>query len=457
MSSVNAMSKEHTVKTLVSNKGYSIFKADLDEHGMLRSLKEELTVKPITHPNYPDSAPFPAYDEGIKWLRVPRFFGIQRFGQPTLSVFPSTLDSCERLRFTGALWEKQRKPHDDVLAWLRTENSGLLCLHTAGGKTVITLSLIAHLKVRTCILVHKSQLLQQWKERIAQFLPSAKVAIVQGKMKDFSPDVDIHIVMIQTLLNVPVVPSLFGFTVVDECHRLPSETFSRVLFKVNAPYMLGLSATPQRKDGLTSLLHWHLGDIIFQEKPDRSGQKTTQVDVYRFNSGSLNLDIRQYSQSITRLAGCPERNRYIVDIVGRILEQDLEGKRRLLVLTDRVNHATILRKSIQELSMSPSCGLLSAGMSQEAFSTETSKQIVIGTYGLMLEGIDIPDLNGIFMVTPRRTVAQAIGRILRKVHSEIHPLIAEISDSDFRGQERVRLATYRVELDGNIRVTFHDQ
>lgn len=454
-----------SVTTLLSNKGYSIRVSDLDSLSLAR-LKRQLTVQPKTHPNYPAAQPFPAFEEGDKWFRIPRFFGIEQIGNPRVNALAQgkEIENPVRLDFNGVLWPSQETPHNKLLEHLKREEnggSGLLCLHTAGGKTVITLSLVSHLRQRTCVLVHKSILLQQWKERIQQFLPEAKIGIVQGKEKTFSEDCDIYIVMIQTLQNIPTVPFIFGFTIVDECHHLPSETFSRVLFKVNARYMLGLSATPQRMDGLTRLLHWHLGEIVYQEKPDRGGQKTTRVEVHRFDSSPLKLDVKRYSQCITKLTEHTVRNRYIIEATRQIFVADRDRKRRLLILTDRVNHAVHLRDELEtamdttwDISAKRTCGLLVAGMSQDFFKLETGKDIVLGTYGLMLEGVDIPELNGILLATPRRSVAQAIGRILRKVHRDIHPLIVDISDSDFRGQERARLTTYRTELNGNIEVVY---
>lgn len=452
---------DNVVSTLLSNKGYSVLKADLGALGVKR-LKKELTVKPQSHPNYPDATPFPAYDEGERWIRIPRYFGLDKYGPPRTTAFSSINNDVERnsrLSFSGELWPAQAAPHDQLLVHIKSKGSGLLCLHTAGGKTVITLSLISALNQRTCVLVHKSQLLQQWKERIVQFLPAAKVSVIQGKEKDFSQDSDVYLVMIQTLLNIPTVPSIFGFTIIDECHHLPSETFSRVLFKVNAQYMLGLSATPERKDGLTNLLHWHLGEIVYQEKPDRSGHFTTQVDFLRFDSSALNLDVKKYSQCITKLSEHGERNEYIINSVLEIFQQDENHQRRLLILTDRVVHATHLWKTLTDLKTQlgdRTCGILVAGMNQTTFKAETKCDIIVATFGLMLEGIDIPELNGILLATPRRSVAQAIGRILRKVHTDIHPLIADVSDSSFRGQERARLSTYKTELNGNIKVEYKE-
>ena len=450
--------------SVLSNKGYSVLVTDLTP-SQLSKVKRELTVTPTTHPDYPDARPFPAFETGHKWIRMPRHFALQRYGPPMLdSLIDKTISQPERLTFNGTLREAQETPHDQVLHHLRSDRSGLLCLHTGGGKTIIMLSILSKLKQRTCILMHKSNLLQQWKEKISLFLPDAKVGIVQGKDKEFTEDNDIYLVMIQTLLNIPVVPPIFGFTTIDECHHLPSETFSRVLFKVNARFLLGLSATPQRKDGLTHLLQWHLGPIIYQEKPNRSDQSTTEVEIHRYDVSHLDLDIKKFSQSITTLCNDVARNDYVLSVILDVLKRDLHCRRRILVLSDRRSQCVYLVTGLRRIQASAddaSChlqdrsfGLLYAGMAADSFKIEGARDVIFGTYGLMQEGIDIPDLNAVIFASPRREVIQAVGRIYRKVHKDIQPLIVDISDSAFRSQERVRLGNYKNESNQNIAVKY---
>ena len=318
------------MKTLLSHKGYSVNKLHLDAT-QLAKLKKDLTVTPEAHPDYPAPKSFPVYEEGSNWIRIPRCFGLSFFGKPSQTKFTDNPLDDSKCIFAGQLRPSQQVPHDTVLRHLLDENgsqSGLLSLATGSGKTVVNLSLLSHLKQRTCILVHKSQLLQQWKAEINKFLPHMKVGIVQQTKKDFSTDYDIYLIMIQTLLNIDSVPPIFGVTVVDETHHVPSATFSKVLFKVNAKYVIGLTATPTRKDGLIQVLHWHVGEIIYQEKPDRREQNTTLVEIYRHVPGMRRMDPKQYAQIITALCTEEKRTKLILRAIEEQLDKDPAIARR---------------------------------------------------------------------------------------------------------------------------------
>ena len=124
---------------------------------------------------------------------------------------------------------------------------------------------------KTIIIVHKEFLLRQWIERIEQFLPDAKVGRIQAKIID-TEDKDIVICMLQSLSQKEYPKEMFreyGFTIIDECHHMSAEVFSRAFFKVVTHYTLGLSATIKRKDGLTKIIKWFVGDVVV--KKERKG------------------------------------------------------------------------------------------------------------------------------------------------------------------------------------------
>ena len=144
----------------------------------------------------------------------------------------------------------------------------MLELFCGFGKTVLALKVIAELKKKTLVIVHKSFLMDQWQERIKQFLPTARVGIIQGETID-TEDKDIVLGMLQSISMKEYPHSLFqefGLTILDEVHHLSAEVFSRALFKIVTQYMLGLSATMKRKDGLTHVFKMFLGDVIYSKK-----------------------------------------------------------------------------------------------------------------------------------------------------------------------------------------------
>ena len=446
------------METRLSSRGYAVRKGALSSQEVAK-LKKDLTAVPITHPDYPFAKSFPVYRIGKDFIHVPRCFGIQRFGPPKISTLKDRPFPEEKCVFKGQLRPNQLKPHDTVLSYLRKSQTGLLSILTGGGKTVCAISIISHLKQRTCVIVHSTHLLQQWCSEIARFLPDLKVGIIQQENKSFADDVDIYIVMIQTLTNIPdVPPNLFGFTIIDEAHHVPSQTFSSALFKVSSKYMLGLTATPTRKDGLTNVLHWHLGEIIYQEKPNRKDQPVTEVRIYRFWDESLQLNPREnYAGMITQIGENKTRNCYLKVILKSILDDDAEDElRRIVVFTERRGHAQLLHEIVQSLT-GRSCGLILGGMKQSVVTTEKEKHIIVATYQSISEGVSIEQLNTIIFASPKKDVVQALGRIFRRVHDQIHPMIVDISDAGLRGQERTRIATYNKELNGRIDLNYYDE
>ena len=437
--------------TILSPKGYVVQKASLSYRQQVE-LYGRLTVKPISHPDYPAAPAFPAYATTTDTLHVPRQWGLDHFGEPARREFADHI--CPNLIFHGNLRPNQMEAYETTIRHLTEHGTGVLSLPTGHGKTIITLALLAHLKQRACILVHKTHLLQQWKEQIATFLPQCKVGVVQGSSKTFRPECDIILVMIQTMQNISTdVPAIFGITVVDETHHLPSASFSKCMYKVNAKYLLGLSATPTRKDGLTKVLLWHMGEIMYEGKPDRSQQKATDVYFYKYDCHTLSLDPRRHADMITRMIHHDGRNTFIISTICKLLAADANRKRYILVLSERRHHATFLYEEIQNRT-DRSCGLVLGGLAKEAFDIEKEKQIVFSTYQALSEGVDIQNLNTLILATPKADIIQSMGRIFRKVHTEVNPMIIDFVDSQLFSKSRKRLAAYKSELNGNLRV--HD-
>ena len=182
----------------------------------------------------------------------------------------------------------------------------MLELYCAWGKTSASLNIITQLKKKTIVIVHKEFLMNQWIERIQQFLPAARVGKIQGPVIDID-DKDIVIAMLQSLSMKDYPSSVFdsfGFTIIDEVHHISSEVFSNSLFKLVTKYMLGLSATMNRKDGTTPVFKMFLGDVIYKSKRDNDRAVTVRAIEYYVDDDYFNevkLDYRgkpQYSSMI---------------------------------------------------------------------------------------------------------------------------------------------------------------
>ena len=166
------------------------------------------------------------------------------------------------LVFHGQLRDNQTTPVNTYLQSVQTPQGGcgLLDLPCGFGKTSLSLYILSKLRKKTLVLVHKEFLFNQWIERIQQFLPDARIGKIQGPVIDIE-NKDIVLGMIQSISMKeydPEVFSSFGLTIIDEVHHISSEVFSNTLFKLVTKYMLGLSATPKRKDGLSKVFEWYL-------------------------------------------------------------------------------------------------------------------------------------------------------------------------------------------------------
>lgn len=200
---------------------------------------------------------------------------------------------------------------------------------TVTHNTVCALNIISKVKQKTLIIVHKGFLLNQWIERIEQFLPTAKIGKIQGQIIDIN-DKDIVIGMLQSLSmkEYPVdMFDSFGLTVIDECHHISSEVFSRSLLKVVTKYTLGLSATMQRKDGLTKVFKMFLGDIVFSQQREPDESVLVKAIEYQTNDDEFNettYDYRgnpQYSTMITKLCEYNRRSEFILEVIKKELEE----------------------------------------------------------------------------------------------------------------------------------------
>lgn len=315
---------------------------------------------------------------------------------------------------------------DACLSELKKDfGGGIINLSTGAGKTIISLYLIGHAKLKTLIVVNKVELLNQWKAALAQFFPDLKVGIVQGSK--FEKECDICIGMLQTIsLKSDYTAEHFKeFTLcfIDEVHNTPSEMFSQALHKIRNKYVFGLSATIERKDGLEKIFLWHIGPVIFSDKKTSSKQQTIfkkisfsggsskEVELY---NGKLNV-----SQMLTNLATDEARTEVIYQTLS-----DLEEDRRVLVLSDRICQL----KKLHGLLGDEKSGLFIGKCTTDEREASKKKKILLATYAMASEGFNHPELNTLLFATPRSTVTQAIGRIYRKQH-DIQPMIIDIVDA----------------------------
>ena len=523
---------KNNYKTYLGQKGYTIIKNDLTIQQQIQ-IKNDLTIKPYVGGNIGagnNAITFPVYRESDKKIYVPHYYGVENFGPPKEYKLSEGVDID--LEFSGNLRDYQEPVVKKYLDYV-TKNGdgccgsgGLLELPCAFGKTSLSLYMISQLKKKTLVIVHKEFLLNQWVERIQQFLPQARIGRIQGQIIDIE-EKDIVIGMLQSLSMKEYPQSVFesfGFTIIDEVHHISSQTFSNALFKIVTKYMLGLSATMNRKDGTTRVFKMFLGDVIYKGARDEQYNAEVRAITYKVNDDEFNdtiLDYRgnpQNSSMISKLCEYNRRTEFIIKTVCDFIKvdnvDDATITKHKLVMDNQVPNCELCNKNnnylvrntccdcvkyclncIENIELSslshsnekktkrlkskcPNCnktlkyeqnyienpyvkpleqnhtiimshnlnilhyiykkfvcknlasvGYYVGGMKETELKISGKKQIILSSFQMASEGLDIPTLNSQFLITPKSDIVQIVGRIMRAKHNFSHPIIYDFIDT----------------------------
>ena len=433
--------------TLENTKGYILQKKDIAEEELIK-IKDELTVTPKISSEYvknPES--YKIFYESKKYIYLPRFYGRKKFGLPKVNKLDIKYTSDRDVKFTGTVRSNQAEPIKVMKEHLETNNGGVMNLETGQGKTVIGIYLACYLKGKTLILVTNDFLLNQWIERIRQFT-NGSIGIIKQNKIDIE-DKDFVIGMVQSISMReydPVIFQEFRMTIIDEVHHMGSKIFSRALRKINTPYVLGLSATPTRKDGLSKVFYMNIGNLAYSSK--RSNDSVAEVNQYFL----YYLDTKLSSHVSNRMGGAniPAMTNNIVKIDDRmkwlanmVIKLYKKG-RKILILSDRRNYVIDLVERLKP-SVDDNVGYIVGSMKQEVRELSLEKDIIIGTYQMVSEGFDCKKLDTLILATSKVDIEQSVGRILRKEVYEIKPLIIDIVDyfSIFPRQGMTRRRFYK--------------
>jgi superfamily II DNA or RNA helicase len=423
----------------LGKKGYTVFKSELSAL-QIKKIRQDLTVKPFsTHSN---EVSYPVYRESDTKMYLPRYYGIEHFG-PVVSK--CSMGKEIDVPFQGNLFDYQKDITLKFINAAKESGGGLLDVEPGKGKTVMGLHIISQLKRKTLVVVHKTFLMNQWLERIETFLPNAKVGRIQGDLIDVEGK-DIVLGMLQSLSNKAYPSDMwdsFGLCIFDECHHLSAEVFSNVMIQIVTPYNLGLSGTMTRKDGLSKVFKYFIGPVIHKEKSDLETE--VQVKCIRFQNEDLFEHVKTdfkgqplYSCLISKLND-KDRNHHIVSVLKRELEIQPHQQVMILSHTKQMIHDLYSQIELFE----PSVGYYLGGMKEEHLKESESKKIILGTYAMASEGLDIKTLTTLFLVTPKSDVCQSVGRILRS--KDHKPLVVDFLDevSVFESQFQKRKKYYQ--------------
>ena len=449
------LKKDKQDGTYLSNRGYAIDKTKFPE-SIVKEIKKILSVKPNVTPELSHleiNKGFSVYRESSKKLYIPRAFGFSVFGEPKFCKRKKPVEID--VEFKGKLRDIQIEATN---AFIKScddsgKRGGIISLQCGGGKTCCALYLIAKMGLKALVIVHKDFLLTQWRERIEQFLPDARVGLIKATKFDIEHK-DIVLASLQSLSMKSFDEDAFeefGLVAADECHHLSAEVFSRALPKVTVPYMLGLSATLNRKDGLRKVFEWYLGGVVYSKVRKDTNILVNMIE-YFDNDRKYSKEHFMFvggrqcvnrAKMINNICDFEKRTKKILKIIYKVL--DNEPERNVLLLSDRRNHLTNLKEMIEK-DDKYNCGLYMGGMKEHELKESEDKKIILGTFAIASEGFDVPRLDTVVLASPKSDIEQSVGRVMRKKEEERDrpPLIIDMVDafSVFKRQSEKRKKFY---------------
>tara|TARA_Y100000310_G_scaffold143746_1_gene143060 strand:- start:12591 stop:13889 length:1299 start_codon:yes stop_codon:yes gene_type:complete len=411
--------------------------ADLGKE--LEIVQDELTVA-HTDLHTQTTSFYHAFGCSDTHLYCPKFYGLMKWGQPAQDRRSTGKVACGLKHFAGNLRPIQATCAQTTLKQLHDLGGAFVVLPCGYGKTALGLYVAHALGVKCIILVHNAIVGSQWPLEIKTFLPHASIGRLQQDVVDVK-NKDVVICSIQTLArrNYPFMKDEFGLCIVDEAHHMAAPTFSKVTTKIWCRYILGLSATPERRDANEFVLYWICGPISF--RIDRDPRPDVQVIKHKFPQhhrkeikwkGRIML-----SRMETALVKDKNRNLFLLDLIVDAMQR----RQCILVVSTRRQH-------LQELGFAlfgKDAAYLVGGMTESERTKSKQQQVIFLTYAFCSEALNIPRADTVILVTPRANVEQVVGRGLRDFPNKLALVIHDVYDpySIFIGLWRKRLKYYK--------------
>ncbi|SMC74665.1 Superfamily II DNA or RNA helicase [Desulfocicer vacuolatum DSM 3385] len=353
--------------------------------------------------------------------------------------------------FTGKL----RPFQETGIQTMLTRSDGIMVFPTGGGKTVAMLSLITRRRQPTLVIVDKKELVYQWRDRAVQFLgmDPEEIGIIGGGI--FQIKNRLTIGTIQTITKrLDDIKELFGFIVVDECHKAGAQSFRETIGKLPARYIAGCTATPFRDDGLTAAISFYLGQVRYSIGKDElldhgylCEAKYQQISTDFFTMMDASA---QYTKVMGQLVADTPRNRLICQTIADTAIDGLS-----LILSGRVDHCQALKDMLEDHGIE---AVVLTGKTPKKERKQIFDRIargnithIISTTALLKEGFDLPVLQNLYLAYPvkwKGSVIQMIGRILRPAPGKDTALIYDFIDPAvgvLGNSARIRAGVYRNE------------
>jgi len=324
------------------------------------------------------------------------------------------------MNFEGTLLPRQKLIRSDIFSILNRTNSVLLCLHTGFGKTIFALYIASKIGMKTIVLCHRKIIIDQWFNAIKKYLPNTSVEVLNPKKK---PSADI---VIGNVLTVPKCNENvsdrntfkeYGTLLLDEVHTVCTEQFSKALYHIFPQWLIGLSATPHRSDGMDKLIELYVG-------PEGVYKDMWRIfNVYKMSTGFVpeikktNDGSVDWNSALSSQANSKTRNELIVKCIQYF------KSRKILVLVKRTDHANLLKEMIFQ-----------SGDDVDTFmesdkSANFNCRVLIATYSKGGVGFDHPGLDMLIGAADvEENFMQYLGRVFRK--DDTAPIYIDLVDEN---------------------------
>ncbi|NCB11552.1 MAG: DEAD/DEAH box helicase [Erysipelotrichia bacterium] len=367
---------------------------------LLLSLRKPLYNTPKYLKGYEESSEFLTLPRGLK----EKLFEYLNYNLVKYKIIDNRV--FEKIETNRILFTLRAEQEDAIKEILKYDSS--ICVAPPGfGKTLIGAKIFEQRAVKTLIIVNKNMLLDQWISRFVDYFGYKKSDIgFLGKSQN-RLNGNIDIATMQSLNNIPELVENYTQVIVDECHHIPALTFEQIVKNFKGRYILGLSATPNRKDELDPILYQQLGNISYEYKKPKTHTNRLLVIKTEFTSSADN-----YAAIINELVSNEDRNRQIV----KTIKENID--RKILLLSDRIEHLNLLENILKEekIDFVSVHGSQNKKEQVENMQKVKTSSLILATSSFFGEGIDFPHLNTIIFATPISfygRLIQYLGRIGR--------------------------------------------
>ena len=367
---------------------------------LLLSLRKPLYNTPKYLKGYEESSEFLTLPRGLK----EKLFEYLNYNLVKYKIIDNRV--FENIETKKILFTLRAEQEDAIKEILKYDSS--ICVAPPGfGKTLIGAKIFEQRAVKTLIIVNKNMLLDQWISRFVDYFGYKKSDIgFLGKSQN-RLNGNIDIATMQSLNNIPELVENYTQVIVDECHHIPALTFEQIVKNFKGKYILGLSATPNRKDELDPILYQQLGNISYEYKKPKTHTNRLLVIKTEFTSSADN-----YAAIINELVSNEDRNRQIV----KTIKENID--RKILLLSDRIEHLNLLENILKEekIDFVSVHGSQNKKEQVENMQKVKTSSLILATSSFFGEGIDFPHLNTIIFATPISfygRLIQYLGRIGR--------------------------------------------